>query len=359
DRDAKRFIKKNGEVGDCDFCDARGVSVIWPRKLKEIFEELLGMYRPYEEPSSSSDYWGGSTLAECLESWEIFSERLEEDDQNSLLDDIMGCDPRDGDISASDDWESEDDHWSVTAPRHWWNYFAEHVKRFRRFIIEEDSSGEIMRPDQWIEEVITGDNAIRIITPNTKLYRGRIISRTEEGKYKMLPPSAMGAPPASQARAGRANPEGISMLYAAMDPETATIETGRFPGAVACVREVRSRERLRLADFTKGLGGINPLSTSNLRVEVRNATLRRDVSDALAEPIHPNESPVEYVPTQYLAEAISAAGFDGICYRSALNPKGKNIVLFDPAKARVSRVGYVAKVTEATYKTVIARRGKV
>lgn len=50
----------------------------------------------------------------------------------------------------------------------------------------------------------------------------------------------------------------------------------------------------------------------------------------LALPVSPEDSEVEYVPTQYLAEAILDLGYDGIRYRSAVRTGGANFVFFDP-----------------------------
>jgi hypothetical protein len=39
-----------------------------------------------------------------------------------------------------------------------------------------------------------------------------------------------------------------------------------------------------------------------------------------------------YVPSQKLSDIIKSAGFDGVRYRSAMEPKnGTNVALYDPA----------------------------
>jgi RES domain-containing protein len=159
----------------------------------------------------------------------------------------------------------------------------------------------------------------------------------------------MGAPPPKSARAGRANPEGIPVLYCALEPKTAIIETGRFPGAVVSVRELRANASLRLADLRGANAVIERLATSNLADELTKRTLLESLGRALAEPVHPEDSTVEYVPTQYLAEVIKSAGFDGICFPSALNPKGTNIVIFDPEKIRITRRGWLFELGQAEY----------
>ena len=41
----------------------------------------------------------------------------------------------------------------------------------------------------------------------------------------------------------------------------------------------------------------------------------RCLSDALSKPIEPDNSEIDYVPTQYFAEAIKTAHFGGIKYK--------------------------------------------
>ena len=50
----------------------------------------------------------------------------------------------------------------------------------------------------------------------------------------------------------------------------------------------------------------------------------------MARPVDPDDSEIEYVPTQYLAEAILEIGYDGIRYRSAVRKGGTNFVFFEP-----------------------------
>lgn len=59
-------------------------------------------------------------------------------------------------------------------------------------------------------------------------------------------------------------------------------------------------------------------------------------------PVDPDDSEVDYVLIQYVAEFMRAAGYAGIVYGSALGP-GTNLVLFDgqgatPISTRLIRV---------------------
>jgi hypothetical protein len=349
DRIARNFIKAHGILGDCEFCGSQNRKVIHAYKLRELFREVIGLYQPYEAPPGS-EFWGGETLAECLAEWEIFPEDGDEAQQNEILDAIMGYDPRDGDLAASEDWEARSDHWTTTPTDKRWPWFADYLKRSRRFVIEEDSSGEIVRPENWIPDLLKNAGAVREITPRTRLYRGRLGAGTD-ATGRRIPRLAqeMGAPPPKISSAGRANPAGFAFLYCALEPETAIIETGRFPGAEVSLRELRARKRLRLADLRGKTSVLEPLDTPDLADEIRKRTLLNSLGRALGEPVHPEDSDVEYIPTQYLAEVIRSEGYEGICYPTALNPSGANVVIFNPDLIRITRNGWVFDLAGAKY----------
>jgi hypothetical protein len=43
---------------------------------------------------------------------------------------------------------------------------------------------------------------------------------------------------------------------------------------------------------------------------------------------------LSYLPTQYLTELLKVNGYDGVIYKSSLNPSGYNLTLFDSNGAR-------------------------
>jgi hypothetical protein len=63
-----------------------------------------------------------------------------------------------------------------------------------------------------------------------------------------------------------------------------------------------------------------------------------DIAHALSRPVTPDEPVTEYVPTQILAEAFRAHGYDGLVYKSLLGD-GLNIALFDCDAAELINCG--------------------
>ncbi len=49
----------------------------------------------------------------------------------------------------------------------------------------------------------------------------------------------------------------------------------------------------------------------------------------IAKPVRRNDSPLEYLPTQYIAEFVKSEGYDGVEYESTLRKGGVNLALFD------------------------------
>jgi hypothetical protein len=74
------------------------------------------------------------------------------------------------------------------------------------------------------------------------------------------------------------------------------------------------------------LGG--RLFQQNLSLGKVDSYVWNEISRAFARPVNREDQEDAYLPTQILAEAFKAEGFDGIAYQSGLE-RGSNIVLFD------------------------------
>lgn len=80
------------------------------------------------------------------------------------------------------------------------------------------------------------------------------------------------------------------------------------------------------------------LTDKEPRPEIREQRIWGDIAYAFSRPITPDEPAVEYVPTQIIAEAFRAHGYDGVVYKSLLGD-GLNIALFDCANAELINCG--------------------
>lgn len=63
----------------------------------------------------------------------------------------------------------------------------------------------------------------------------------------------------------------------------------------------------------------------------------RILSLELSKPVSPENSEMDYLPTQYLTALIKSKGYDGMIYNSSLDP-GKNLAIFVDNKIRVESI---------------------
>ena len=140
---------------------------------------------------------------------------------------------------------------------------------------------------------------------------------------------------------GRANAQGMPVLYLAAEQATAIAEIRPWLGADVSVALLRTTRELRALDLTRGHGesSLPPFDATEGRfVADAENTVRSvwtEIDNAFSRPVSPSDELAEYVPTQILAELFRTEGYDAIVYRSQLAEDGYNVVLFDPDDADV------------------------
>ena len=145
------------------------------------------------------------------------------------------------------------------------------------------------------------------------------------------------APPIGCSSSGRINPDGIRYLYAANDRKTAIVEVRPVPTQYVSVAQIEILEDINIYSFAKSpkidYEGNNWLSVIDYD----------EISRYFSTPNYGGQS--YYLATQYMSEYIKhmknpdgQAKFDGLCFRSSLNPDGINYVLFDVSPTRKYRI---------------------
>ena len=133
---------------------------------------------------------------------------------------------------------------------------------------------------------------------------------------------------------GRANPPGFAYLYLATTRETALAEMRPWVGEslTLAIFEVTKDIKLVVCQVgTEDLGGI--LLEEHPSAEKLDKHVWNEISRAFARPVNRDDQEFAYLPTQILAEAFKAEGFDGLAYRSGLE-RGTNVALFDACIAK-------------------------
>jgi hypothetical protein len=143
----------------------------------------------------------------------------------------------------------------------------------------------------------------------------------------------------------RANPKYIRYLYAANDKYTALLEARSNINSLVSVSNIEILETLRIldiSDFTKC-----PPDDDDL------FDLLYALNDEFSTPVSGELK--DYLATQVISEFVKCLDFipkfDGICFRSSLNPKGKNYTIFSESKYRPvsSDVYYIHEIGLTAY----------
>ena len=155
----------------------------------------------------------------------------------------------------------------------------------------------------------------------------------------------MAAPLPNLSRASRIGVTGIPVLYLSSDKDTAMSEVRPWKNQPVSLAQFHVTKNLNIVDcHQSGLDGtiadldkLWPLA-SFMRKEIIPDSEQEDrawawIDYAFSEPVSQLDDPLEYIPTQVIAEFFKTEGYDGIKYRSSVAP-GYNIALFDVNSAK-------------------------
>ncbi len=323
----KAKFDADAKPGGCEICKVRRTGVLEASELSELF---VGLSRLYEVAESGVHFYsvkveddvieGGDTgevLSHLLQGeWPIFADGMDHADIESILSEVWP--------DYSSDLYVKEPPWAWH-PDDEWQVIKGHVMHERRFF-HEDSNDEFTNLPTLLGPFIE-----RL---TTKRAGGTWVrARIQEAKDRIIPLDEMGAPPKERATAGRANPTGISYLYLASDPLTACAEVRAEPGHGVTIAKFKIPAKIKVLDVATIMRGIDPFAHIDLKGEVEKSQLVRAFAHDLSRPVLAEDAPLDYVPTQYLAEYFVSQGFDGIRYRSSV-AEGTNLVLFRPQKAK-------------------------
>jgi hypothetical protein len=152
------------------------------------------------------------------------------------------------------------------------------------------------------------------------LFRARRADSADQARvFLSNPEKELTAPPPSIAKSGRMNPAGISVFYAAMSEEVAIAEVRPTVGGIVAVASFTANRPLRVLDLTQlhDIGFAGSVFSPSYSDRVAGAKFLRGFHRLIAQPVQPQDEPLEYLPTQAVAEYVRhVLGFDGILYAS-------------------------------------------
>ncbi len=304
----------------CEFCGSRNIEVVEATSLYDRFTPILDLY---VVDSNGSDL--GTIIQD---DWGSFG-TLSEGKILSLLFDITG----DRQVAKSK-YQCRIEQDKTQLER--WYAFREELMHHNRYF-------PTLIPDR---EHLENLFVLLAVTFNTRLFRARINALSTPH-----PVEKMGMPPRGSASNGRANPKGISYLYAASGVKTAISEVRPFIGDSVTVVEFETTKSLKLVDLRNPRKTISPyeLSVDNLASIYRGMPFLVLLGDELSKPVVPRDADLEYLPSQYLCEFVKHINFDGIVYRSSLT-EGDNFAIFREDKLdSLSTTEYTIDAIDISY----------
>lgn len=136
------------------------------------------------------------------------------------------------------------------------------------------------------------------------------------------------AAPSDATGNGRINPKGISYLYASSRKETAALEARLHISQMVSIAEVVTKEEITLFDLTRNVFDDDEAPDGEARM------FRKLLAHYFSKPNYSGDQ--AYLVTQYISEYVKSSiasttglHFDGICFSSSLDRKGINYVIFD------------------------------
>jgi hypothetical protein len=341
DKSIKGFIKKNGAIGDCDYCKRRSVKIIELSGLGPFIENGLKLIYDYAVDWLGYDSREGGYQGETFETDELIKDYVEFDEySDELVDDLC--------YEVSDQtWCYNDPYGETESERLMFDWtafkqFVIHKARYTFFFLQRESYRSFAESYKInvagildeIAKLLTRYKLIHTIKQNTHLYRCR-----QHGKEIIAEAGDICSPPDDKAiYSNRMSPAGISMFYTAFNSSIAMAETLDPEDKTRpnySIAEFVTNEDLLMVDFTE-LPRIPSIFKESKKEHYFPLVFLKQFIGDLTKPIFKDgHEHIEYVPTQVITEYIRfmfskqhKKQIEGIIFPSSKNIRDKSCVLF-------------------------------
>lgn len=337
-------IEKFGKIGDCDYCSHKGVMVCdiskTPNPISEKIESLLQIYTVSDEPDAKP-------LKTALhDEWDIFNagqatiEILVKELCTSVIN--PNSDIFTKPVAVSQLLDKDFLHECGVVREYSWEQFTESIKHKNRF------HSDMFNADAFASFL---SMTAKQYSAGTEFYRARIPS---DSKDKKLGKDQMGAPPSEKRSAGRINPEGIGVLYLSTDDKTVLHEIHARVFDYVTIGKFKSLQDITIVNLS-GISEASPFLYANVPEQYAQYAVNRkifqEVAKDIAKPLRRNDSILEYLPTQYIAEFIKSQAYDGVGYASTIRESGYNIAIFDETLFECVEVNTI-EITDIQYNQI-------
>lgn len=347
DMQLRSIIKSENKKGYCDIQDKDKVyiydtNISHENDLHDNILSILDVYTPKSEFHSPipSEYFGKIEY-KIKENWNIFS--VGPENIKKIILSICHDDYKESDKLFQEDvammalTDSEFLSKNRITKDKTWNDFSKIIKYGNRF--HHNINLDILK-----ELFLSESLQVTLFTKN-KFFRARI--NNTERKYTK---KEMSCPPPGKGSAGRINPQGISCLYLADSVETALNEVRARCHDTVSIAKFYPVKDIKIIDLSL-IDQISPFSGTSFDLErfTINMKILKEIRGDLAKPLRRQDSILDYLPSQYIAEYIKYLGYDGIAFPSTLHQTGKNYAVFDSSMMKCKKVSNL-HISELSYK---------
>jgi len=329
DSEIRSRIKSYDSKGQCSICGCRDTYIYdtdTDEYLNGILDNIINLYVPVSSLEVTPDAENCVYIKnELVENWNIFN-KLSATQVHTIIKalskDLYAETPELIDAPVVNQLTTDSDYLKANSllKEFTWEQFVEALKHENRFHTNYVDTNILEIFCSFIRKSYKAGE---------KFYRGRISS--EEG-YGC---DNMGPPPKDKITEGRANSAGIQRLYLASDKETTIheIRAGAFDYITIGCFELK--KDITVVDLKM----INQISPVIEGLDVAQYYINREylnkINEEMGKALRRSDSPLDYVPTQYIADFIQSIMHDGeheyagIEYRSTLYNRGYNLAIFD------------------------------
>jgi len=350
DTEIQNRIKSHANGGNCSVC-RKNNSFIYNTEsddyLNGVFDKIINLYTPVSSISTGIPASKQTFLKnEMLNTWHIFNNLSDEQVYQitvELSPDLYKESPElfDTPIINTQFFDDSCLKENSILKGYSWEEFVNSLKFKNRFHTNYINTDILKIFCSYIRKPYK---------KGTRFYRGRI--STEHGFLF----EEMSAPKKNLVTDGRANSAGIRRLYLANDIPTTIHEVRAGAFDYVSVGCFELQQDITIVDF-KLINQISPI-TENLNAlqYLINREYLNKINDEMGKAMRQSDSPLDYIPTQYIADFIQSImhdnkhEYDGIEYRSTLYPKGFNLAIFNPDLFTCISVE-VHKIKELKYDT--------
>lgn len=314
----RNTINDLGTKGDCDICGSRNVFVIDVSTDNQVTQSLTALFQAYRR---SDDARATRLVFSLKNHWDIFN--LTEEQIYSLVVEIYNNDSHSSEIIIDDEviipqmLEQDYLFYNGVVRGLSWKQFSDYLKYDNRFHAPFNPDSL----DRFISMSIK-------VYPAYSVFRRARICDSKDGFSR----EEMFAPPKGKRRAGRINPEEMSVLYLSDEELTAIHEIRANKYDYVSIGTFINRKDIKIVDFTQ----IDKLSPFLYEQEIEffavNRQVLKEIAEDVAKPLRRSDGLIEYLPTQYISEYIKSTGCDGVGYMSTVRGQGLNIAVFDESK---------------------------